>query len=130
MDGLDGPYQNLDRRKIHPLLDQEEYELNDTDNAVKVHTDKPHLVSLGSGRLSTAVTILPLQEGRTEIGTSAAPSVPDIIIQGTGVEAEHCFIDNIHDVITLYPLAKMCAVDGVLVSEPTRLPQDSSLFNT
>lgn len=61
--------------------------------------------------------------GRTEIGTSAAPSVPDIIIQGTGVEAEHCFIDNIHDVITLYPLAKMCAVDGVLVSEPTRLPQ-------
>lgn len=44
---------------------QEEYELNDTDNAVKVHTDKPHLVSLGSGRLSTAVTILPLQEGNT-----------------------------------------------------------------
>ena len=42
---------------------QEEYELSDTDNAVKVHTDKPHLVSLGSGRLSTAVTILPLQEG-------------------------------------------------------------------
>ena len=45
------------------ILLQEEYELNDTDNAVKVHTDKPHLVSLGSGRLSTAVTILPLQEG-------------------------------------------------------------------
>nr|XP_022321824.1 pleckstrin homology-like domain family B member 2 isoform X4 [Crassostrea virginica] len=127
MDSLDGPYRNLDRRKIHPLLDQEEYELSDTDNAVKVHTDKPHLVSLGSGRLSTAVTILPLQEGRTEIGTANAPNVPDIIIQGTGVEPEHCFIDNIHGVITLYPLARMCAVDGVLVTEPTRLPQGCML---
>ena len=61
--------------------------------------------------------------GRTEIGTASAPNVPDIIIQGTGVEPEHCFIDNIHGVITLYPLARMCAVDGVLVTEPTRLPQ-------
>ncbi|XP_062570439.1 titin homolog isoform X3 [Saccostrea cucullata] len=123
----DGPYRNLDRRKIHPLLDQEEYEVTDTDNAVKVHTDKPHLVSLGSGRLSTAVTILPLQEGRTDIGTYDSPSEPDIIIQGTGVEPEHCYIDNIHGVITLYPLAKMCAVDGILVTEPTRLPQGCML---
>ena len=30
---------------------------------LKVHTDKPHLVSMGSGRLSTAVTILPLKHG-------------------------------------------------------------------
>lgn len=57
------------------------------------------------------------------MGSSNAPSVPDIIIQGTGVEPEHCFIENIHGVITLYPLAKMCAVDGILVTEPTRLPQ-------
>ena len=52
---------------------QEEYELSDTDNAVKVHTDKPHLVSLGSGRLSTAVTILPLQEGTVTLQNTILP---------------------------------------------------------
>ena len=49
--------------------------------------------------------------------------LPDIIIQGTGVEDEHCFIDNIHGVITLHPVAKMCSVDGVFVTEPTKLAQ-------
>lgn len=29
-----------------------------------MQTDKPHLVSLGSGRLSTAITLLPLEEGK------------------------------------------------------------------
>lgn len=30
---------------------------------VKVRTDIPHLISLGGGRLSTAVTIFPLEPG-------------------------------------------------------------------
>lgn len=43
---------------------QEDVRLSDPDSTVKVHADKPHLVSLGSGRLSTAVTIIPLQNGK------------------------------------------------------------------
>ncbi|KAG8236704.1 hypothetical protein J437_LFUL017159 [Ladona fulva] len=31
--------------------------------ALKVHSDKPHLVSIGGGRLSTAVTLMPIPEG-------------------------------------------------------------------
>lgn len=37
--------------------------MTESGNAVKVHSDVPHLVSLGSGRLSTAVTLHPLPEG-------------------------------------------------------------------
>ena len=34
------------------------------ESGLRVCTDFPHLVSLGSGRLSTAVTLLPLKEGQ------------------------------------------------------------------
>lgn len=62
-------------------------------------------------------------KGITRIGTPDAKIAQDIIVQGTGVENEHCFIENTTGVITLYPLAKMCAVDGVLTAGPTRLSQ-------
>ena len=46
------------------MLLQEDVHVTETNNVLKVHTDKPHLVSMGSGRLSTAVTILPLPPGQ------------------------------------------------------------------
>lgn len=114
-------YDSLVLRNHYNMHQQ--LEVTDTDNTVKVYTEKPHLVSLGSGRLSTAVTIVPLQEGRTEIGTLKAPVMPDIVIQGTGIEDEHCYIDNIYGTITLHPIAKMCSIDGKMVREATRLSQ-------
>ncbi|XP_052060549.1 calponin homology domain-containing protein DDB_G0272472-like isoform X4 [Mytilus californianus] len=110
-----------------PNCRQEDVRLSDPDSTVKVHADKPHLVSLGSGRLSTAVTIIPLHNGRTDIGTVDAEVLPDLIIQGTGVEDDHCYIDNIHGVVTFHPLAKLCFIDTRLVSEPTRLTQGCML---
>lgn len=106
---------------------KDQLEVTEAGTAYKVHSEKPHLVSLGSGRLSTAVTLLPLHEGITRIGTSDAKVTQDIIVQGTGVENEHCFIENTAGVITLYPLAKMCALDGVLATGPVRLSQGSML---
>lgn len=41
----------------------ENLEVREAGRALKVQTDNPHLVSLGSGRLSTAVTLHPLPEG-------------------------------------------------------------------
>ncbi|CAE1311515.1 unnamed protein product [Acanthosepion pharaonis] len=102
---------------------KDQLEVTEAGTAYKVHSERPHLVSLGSGRLSTAVTLLPLHEGITRIGTPDAKIAQDIIVQGTGVENEHCFIENTTGVITLYPLAKMCAVDGVLAAGPIRLSQ-------
>ena len=65
--------------------------------------------------------------GRTEIGTRDCEVTPDIVIQGTGVEAEHCYIDNIHGILTFYPVATLCSVDGRMITEATRLAQGRTL---
>lgn len=40
-----------------------ELEVREAGRALKVQTEAPHLVSMGSGRLSTAITLHPLPEG-------------------------------------------------------------------
>ncbi|KAJ8278157.1 hypothetical protein GJAV_G00084510 [Gymnothorax javanicus] len=107
---------------LSPPLD-----LIDTGKGLKVQTTKPHLVSLGSGRLSVAVTVLPLNEGITRIGREDAPITQDITIEGPGIEAEHCLIHNQGGVITLDPCGNQCALDGVPVTEPTQLTQGYAL---
>ncbi|XP_063798694.1 pleckstrin homology-like domain family B member 1 isoform X13 [Pseudophryne corroboree] len=106
-------------RKTHALTQSTPLDFIDTGKALKVQTEKPHLVSLGSGRLSTAITLLPLEEGRTILGHASK----DILLRGPGIAAEHCFIENIHGALTLHPCGNPCAVDGLSVTQPTRLTQ-------
>lgn len=78
----------------------------------------------------TSIKIYPLKSGRTMIGSCLNN---DIHVQGRGIESEHCFIENnqiiLNDkmvggeiescfIVTIYPLAKLCAVDGVLIDKP------------
>ncbi|XP_071341592.1 pleckstrin homology-like domain family B member 2 isoform X2 [Trachinotus anak] len=102
-------------------------DLIDTGKGLKVQTATPHLVSLGSGRLSVAITLLPLKEGVTRIGREDAPIPQDITIQGPGIEAEHCLIINEGGVVTLDPCGHLCSLDGVQVAVPTPLTQGYSL---
>ncbi|XP_019398657.1 PREDICTED: pleckstrin homology-like domain family B member 1 [Crocodylus porosus] len=106
-------------RKVQTIIQNSPLDLIDTGKGVKVQTEKPHLVSLGSGRLSTAITLLPLEEGRTVIGSAAR----DIVLQGPGLAPEHCFIENLRGTLTLHPCGHACAIDGVPVQWPTRLTQ-------
>ncbi|XP_061613979.1 pleckstrin homology-like domain family B member 1 isoform X2 [Phyllopteryx taeniolatus] len=102
-------------------------DLIDTGKGLKVQTATPHLVSLGSGRLSVAITLLPLKDGVTRIGREDAPIPQDIAIQGPGIEAEHCLIFNEGGVVTLDPCGHLCSLDGVQVTVPTPLTQGYSL---
>ncbi|KAL7840664.1 hypothetical protein AOLI_G00259870 [Acnodon oligacanthus] len=113
--------QNLESPKSPPL------DLIDTGKGLKVQTATPHLVSLGSGRLSVAITVLPLKEGITRIGRDDAPVPQDVTIEGPGIEAEHCLIENRGGVITLDPCGHLCSLDGVPVTRPTQLTQGYSL---
>ncbi|XP_005378311.1 PREDICTED: pleckstrin homology-like domain family B member 1 isoform X2 [Chinchilla lanigera] len=109
--------------KTQAVVQKGPLDLIETGKGLKVQTDKPHLVSLGSGRLSTAITLLPLEEGRTVIGSAAK----DISLQGPGLAPEHCYIENLRGTLTLYPCGNACAIDGLPVRQPTRLTQGCML---
>ncbi|XP_077820589.1 pleckstrin homology-like domain family B member 1 isoform X29 [Macaca mulatta] len=119
----------LNRNQIGPgcktqtMVQKGPLDLIETGKGLKVQTDKPHLVSLGSGRLSTAITLLPLEEGRTVIGSAAR----DISLQGPGLAPEHCYIENLRGTLTLYPCGNACTIDGLPVRQPTRLTQGCML---
>ncbi|XP_048043700.1 pleckstrin homology-like domain family B member 1 isoform X11 [Megalobrama amblycephala] len=110
-------------RQTHQVLQSTPLDLIETGKTLKVQAERPHLVSLGSGRLSTAITLLPLPEGKTTLGHGNT----DINIQGPGVTAQHCYIENVGGVITLYPCGNQCSLDGLAVTKPVRLTQGCML---
>ncbi|KAL9825965.1 pleckstrin homology-like domain family B member 1 isoform 9-T10 [Geothlypis trichas] len=110
-------------RRVQTVIQNSPLDLIDTGKGLKVQTEKPHLVSLGSGRLSTAVTLLPLEEGRTTIGTAGT----DIVLQGTGLAPQHCYIENVRGTLTLHPCGNACAIDGVPLQRPTHLTQGCTI---
>ncbi|XP_035857581.1 pleckstrin homology-like domain family B member 1 isoform X16 [Sander lucioperca] len=110
-------------RQTHQVLQSTPLDLIENGKGLKFQAERPHLVSLGSGRLSTAITLLPLPEGRTTLGHGPM----DINIQGPGVAAQHCYIENRSGVITLHPCGNLCAIDGLQVTQPVRLSQGCML---
>ncbi|XP_035615553.1 pleckstrin homology-like domain family B member 1 isoform X15 [Oncorhynchus keta] len=122
---MDSLNRNLPERgwQTHKVLQSTPLDLFESGKALKVQAERPHLVSLGSGRLSTAITLLPLPEGRTTLGHGAM----DISIQGPGVATQHCYIENRAGIITLHPCGNQCAIDGLPVTKPVRLSQGCML---
>ncbi|XP_027886248.1 pleckstrin homology-like domain family B member 1 isoform X7 [Xiphophorus couchianus] len=110
-------------RQTHQVLQNTPLDLIETGKSLKVQAERPHLVSLGSGRLSTAITLLPLLEGRTTLGSGGT----DIPLQGPGIAAQHCYIENQGGNITLYPCGNQCSVDGLPITKPYRLTQGCML---
>ncbi|XP_013888094.1 pleckstrin homology-like domain family B member 1 isoform X2 [Austrofundulus limnaeus] len=110
-------------RQTYQLSQNTSLDLIETEKGLKFQAERPHLVSLGSGRLSTAITLLPLPEGRTTLGHGPV----DINIQGPGVAAQHCYIENRSGLIVLHPCGNLCAIDGIQVQQSTRLSQGCML---
>ncbi|XP_071376745.1 pleckstrin homology-like domain family B member 1 isoform X2 [Centroberyx affinis] len=110
-------------RQTHQVLQSTPLDLIETGKSLKVQAERPHLVSLGSGRLSTAITLLPLPEGRTTLGSGET----DIPLHGAGIAAQHCYIENQTGSITLHPCGNQCSVDSLPITKPVRLTQGCML---
>uniref|UniRef100_A0A3P9KCX7 Pleckstrin homology-like domain family B member 1 n=1 Tax=Oryzias latipes TaxID=8090 RepID=A0A3P9KCX7_ORYLA len=120
MDRLNRNEAAVGGRQTHQITPLDLFE---TGKGLKFQAERPHLVSLGSGRLSTAITLLPLPEGCTTLGHGPV----DINIQGPGVAPQHCFIENRAGVITLHPCGNLCSIDGLQIRQPSRLTQGCML---
>lgn len=64
--------QKQSSHTVNVCLQSTPLDLIETGKGLKFQAERPHLVSLGSGRLSTAITLLPLPEGES---TALTPTV-------------------------------------------------------
>lgn len=132
------------RSRSNSLQFRGNFHVEETETGIKIQIRQPHLISVRNNDDSTtasnatsmnktSIKIYPLKVGRTRIGSCAQRN--DIYVQGRGIEPDHCYIENTEIVLndrfltndddtescfvaTLYPLAKLCAVDGVLIDTP------------
>ncbi|XP_051765411.1 pleckstrin homology-like domain family B member 2 isoform X4 [Ctenopharyngodon idella] len=107
-------------------ISSEETLLNliDSGSGLKVWSVTPCLISLGSG----FITLIPLTKELSQIGSEDAELPQDVTADGPGIESHHCvIITNSAGVITLHPNGNMCCLDGVPVTEPTKLTHGCTL---
>uniref|UniRef100_A0A6B2EE01 Putative kinesin-like protein n=1 Tax=Phlebotomus kandelakii TaxID=1109342 RepID=A0A6B2EE01_9DIPT len=99
---------------------------SDQGSGLRVAAGEPHLVSLGGGRLSTAVTIHHLPIGDLTIGSSPSCGV---ILNGSGVLPVHCTLyrDEEGNVLLVPEPEGRTLVDGNRVSEEVNLTQGAML---
>ncbi|KAH8411626.1 hypothetical protein KR215_007694 [Drosophila sulfurigaster] len=101
--------------------------LTKKDPSLRVAASDPHLVSLGGGRLSTAVTIHYIHIGDTTIGS--APSC-SISLNGSGVRPLHCTIyrsDSNEVTIVPEPEARLLIDGAHIEGEEVKLSQGAMI---
>ncbi|XP_013101241.1 pleckstrin homology-like domain family B member 1 [Stomoxys calcitrans] len=100
--------------------------LSKKDPSLRVAANDPHLVSLGGGRLSTAVTIHNIPVGDTTIGSSIDSNIS---LSGSGVKPLHCTIYRSEEnQVTLVPEREArILIDGQLVRLEVDLKQGAMI---
>ncbi|XP_069675474.1 kinesin-like protein Klp98A isoform X2 [Periplaneta americana] len=111
------------------LQEQKALGLRKSGLGVVLDSDMPHLIGIDDDVLSTGVTLYHLKEGETLIGTEDAEVKQDIVLNGLGLEAEHCSVVLKDGVATLIPKQQaQCWVNTVFIDKPTRLSQGCLLL--
>uniref|UniRef100_A0A8C5SGR0 Kinesin motor domain-containing protein n=1 Tax=Laticauda laticaudata TaxID=8630 RepID=A0A8C5SGR0_LATLA len=99
-------------------------DINKKKAGVTIDSNLPHFVAMDDDILSTGVVLYHLREGTTKIGRSDSNQDQDIVLQGQGIEKDHCIIDNQHGIVTLRPLqGAHCVVNHHEVTDSVHLSQ-------
>uniref|UniRef100_W8BSW7 Pleckstrin domain family B member 2 n=1 Tax=Ceratitis capitata TaxID=7213 RepID=W8BSW7_CERCA len=100
--------------------------LTKKDPTLRVAANDPHLVSLGGGRLSTAVTIHYIPIGDMTIGSASTCSIS---LNGSGVRPIHCTIYRSEDnEVTIVPEQDArILIDGTKLTHETNLTQGAMI---
>ncbi|XP_026846165.1 homeobox protein prospero isoform X1 [Drosophila persimilis] len=100
--------------------------LTKKDPSLRVAASDPHLVSLGGGRLSTAVTIHYIHIGDTTIGSAGTCSIS---LNGSGVRPLHCTIyrSDANEVTLVPEQEARLLIDGAPILEETKLSQGAMI---
>ncbi|XP_016980002.1 pleckstrin homology-like domain family B member 2 isoform X1 [Drosophila rhopaloa] len=100
--------------------------LTKKDPSLRVAASDPHLVSLGGGRLSTAVTLHYIHIGDTTIGSAASCSIS---LNGSGVRPLHCTIyrSDANEVTLVPEQDSRLLIDGTPILEETKLSQGAMI---
>ncbi|OPJ82993.1 stAR-related lipid transfer protein 9 isoform C [Patagioenas fasciata monilis] len=106
------------------IMEEYSVDINKEKAGVKIASSFPHLMAMDDDILSTGVVLYHLREGTTKIGRSDSDQDQDIVLQGWGIERDHCMIDNNGGIVTLRPVpGARCAVNGCEVTGSCRLSQ-------
>lgn len=92
--------------------------------AVLVDLELPHLVRLEEDPLRTEIMLYRIMPGKTRIGLEDAPNPQDIVLEGEEIEKEHCLLEFMKGKgVKLDPISTLCWVNGVAISQATKLNQ-------
>lgn len=112
-------------KETHKILkEQRTLGLRKSGQGVILDSELPHLIGIDDDVLSTGITLYHLKEGTTSIGTENSSGKKDIILNGVGIEDDHCIIELQGGKATLIPLGKSeCFVNTILIDKPTHISQ-------
>ncbi|KAM3850912.1 stAR-related lipid transfer protein 9 [Vipera latastei] len=106
------------------IMEEYSVDINKKKAGVTIDSNLPHFVAMDNDILSTGVVLYHLREGTTKIGRSDSNQDQDIVLQGQGIERDHCIVDNRHGIVTLRPLqGAHCVVNEHEVTDSIRLSQ-------
>uniref|UniRef100_A0A670Y6C4 Kinesin motor domain-containing protein n=1 Tax=Pseudonaja textilis TaxID=8673 RepID=A0A670Y6C4_PSETE len=106
------------------IMEEYSVDINKKKAGVTIDSNLPHFVAMDDDILSTGVVLYHLREGTTKIGRSDSNQDQDIVLQGQGIEKDHCIVDNQHGIVTLRPLqGAHCVVNHHEVTDSVRLSQ-------
>mmetsp|Transcript_9007 Transcript_9007/g.23194 ORF Transcript_9007/g.23194 Transcript_9007/m.23194 type:complete len:1067 (+) Transcript_9007:151-3351(+) len=115
------------------LMESRALHVKETGSALRVDSERPHLVSLNlDDPLATGVTLYYLNEGSTLCGTTGTTDKmgtgPDVPLVGGDTAAEHCVLENEDDkIVKLLPREGKCNVNGVTVKAEMELMQGMTI---